>query len=90
VTYKVICKYVPLTGSADAPGEHYTLQAAEPERRVSATAYRHYSFYRTPKGSEVAADIGYSGDGTYWPLAKDGDIFRALKETVEQYDRENS
>lgn len=54
---------------------------------MSPAAYRFYSFYRTPKGSEVAGDIGYSGATLYYRLDKDGDIFRALKEAVEKYDQ---
>jgi hypothetical protein len=84
--YQVTRKYVPPAGSVDAPGEHYTLKRTEPDRHVSPTAYRFYSFYRTPKGSEVAGEMGY-GTGPYYRLASDGDIFRALKEAVEKYDQ---
>lgn len=82
---KVTRKYVPPAGSTDAPGEHYTLASTGPERRVSPNSYRHYSFYRTARGREVAQDIGY-GTGPCHRLASDGDLFRAVKAAVEQYD----
>lgn len=81
---KVTQKYIS-SASKDAPGEHYTLTCTEPERRVSPGAYRHYAFYRSPRGSEVASDIGY-GTGPYHPLAPDGDLFRIVKAAVEEYD----
>ena len=77
-------KYISSDGKA-APGEHYTLKCTEPERRVSPDSCRHYAFYRSPKGSEVAQDIGY-GTGPYTRLASDGDLFRIVKAAVEQYD----
>jgi hypothetical protein len=83
---KVTRKYIPAPGSADAPGEHYTLQAAEPDRHVSPAAYRQFSFYRSPRGGEVAGDLGYSGS-RYWPLASDEDAFRQVKAAVEEYDK---
>jgi hypothetical protein len=86
MTYQVTRKYVPPPGSIQAPGEHYTLQRTAPDRRISPAAYRQYSFYRTPKGSEVAGDLGYAGDN-YWRLDPDGCIFRELKAAVEEYDR---
>ena len=82
---KVTRKYVPPAGSLNAPGEHYTLVCTEPERRVARDAYRHYSFYRTARGSEVAGDMGY-GTGPYGRLASEGDLFRIVKAAVEQYD----
>ena len=83
---KVTQKYIS-SASKDAPGEHYTLTCTEPERRISPDSYRYYAFYRSPRGSEVAGDIGY-GTGPYSRLAADGDLFRAVKATVEQYDAE--
>lgn len=88
--YQVIRKYVPPAGSTDAPGEHYTLQRTEPDRRIGGDAFRQYAFYRTPRGSEVAGDLGYSGATLYYRLDKDGDIFRTLKEAVEKYDQEEA
>ena len=52
---------------------------------MSPDSCRHYAFYRSPKGSEVAQDIGY-GTGPYTRLASDGDLFRIVKAAVEQYD----
>lgn len=88
--YQVTRKYVPPPGSIDAPGEHYTLQRTEPDRFMGRDAFRQYSFYRTARGSEVAGDTGYSGATTYYRLDRDGDIFRALKAAVEEYDQESS
>ena len=85
--YQVTSKYVPPSGSGVAPGEHYTLQRTEPDRFVGRDAFRQYSFYRTPRGSEVAGDTGYSRATLYYRLDKDGDIFRALKAAVEKYDQ---
>lgn len=84
--YRVTARYVPPAGSVDAPGEHYTLQRTRPERFAGRMAHRTYAFYRTPHGREVAGELGY-GAGPYFRLAGDGEIFRALKETVEAYDR---
>jgi len=86
--YKVVSKYVPPAATAEfAPGEHYILVCTEPERHVGPDAYRHYSFYRTRRGSEVASDLGYHVGQLRHPLAKDGEIFLAIKEAVERYDR---
>lgn len=89
--YRVVSKYVPppnSMGQGVPPGEHYTLVCTEPERHVGPDAYRHYSFYRTPKGSEVAVDLGYSaGTSIQYRLAGDGDLFRLIREAVERYDR---
>ena len=76
MNYKVTQKYVPAAGSVRAPGEHYTVT----NESSRDSWFREVSFYRSPHGSEVAVD------GTGHPLATDGDIFRAVREAVEQYD----
>lgn len=90
MSYIVICRYSPPPGSVDAPGTHYTLRRTEPDRFVGRDAFRQYSFYRTPRGSEVAGDLGYGGATLYYRLDKDGDIFRALRSAVEKYDQEGT
>jgi hypothetical protein len=77
MAYKVTKKYVPPAGQV-VPGEHYTV--TDPSCGVSW--FRTISFYRTPTGREVATD------GINNPLAKDGEIFRAVKAAVELYDKE--
>lgn len=91
--YKVIRVYSDPTGAKSgltgkAPGIHYYLQATEPDRRVSQNSYRHYSFYRTPKGSEVAGSYGY-GNGPYYGIPGDSPIFHDLKRVVEDYEQKN-
>jgi hypothetical protein len=76
MAYAVRRKYVPPTGGAVAPGEHYTV--VDPNCGVSWYGIIH--FYRTPKGREVATDdIGER-------LAQDGPIYLAVKAAVDQYD----
>lgn len=90
MTYKVTRKYVPIVGTSEfAPGEHYRLVSTVPDRHVGRDAYRQFSFYRTPKGSEVAGDLGYSG-GNYWEVAKDSPTFRDLKQAVEEWEASQS
>lgn len=77
MSYKVTRKYVPPAGQV-VPGEHYTV--TDPDFGVSW--FREISFYRTPTGREVATDgIGH-------PLASDGEIYRAVRAAVEEYDQE--
>lgn len=79
-------KYISSDGSKGAPGEHYTLACTQAERLIAGTpAYRHYAFYRSVRGSEVAQDIGY-GSGPGHTLTPDGGLFRAVKTAVEEYD----
>ena len=85
---KVLEKYIPAVASGEAPGEHYTLVCTEPDRRVSPDSYRHYSFYRTPRGSEVAGEMGY-GTGPYHRLEPDGPVFAIVKAAVEAYDAQH-
>lgn len=85
MSIEVIRKYIPPAGSTSAPGVHYTLRETVPDRRVAPDAYRHYSFYRTSAGSEVACEIGY-GTGPEYRVACDGNLFRRLQAAVESYD----
>ena len=75
--YQVTSKYAPAAGGGlSAPGEHYTL--TDPGCGVSFL--RTVSFYRTPGGREVATD------GIGCRIAGDGDLFRALRDAVAEYD----
>jgi len=75
MTYKVTRKCV-LTEDIRAPGEHY--KVTDPDQ----STFRKIWFYRSPTGREVATD---NNNGC--PLSPDGDLFRAVKAAVEEYDQ---
>lgn len=84
----VLRKYVPPTGGADAPGEHYTLKNLRAETHIAGQpCHRHYRFYRTKRGREVAADTGFDAESRYyWPIADDSPVFAAIKAAVEAWE----
>jgi hypothetical protein len=64
------------------PGAHYTLTArnGRHDPNFEFGMFHEITFYRTKRGREVATD--YYGRH----IADDGDLFRAAKAAVEEYD----